>query len=206
VRLDFEDLHGGIKTVYAVYQPLGIIIGEHPPVEVLDFTINSHARELHVQHGWKLVGIGNKDDEEVEELKKNKIPEFKQKDVKEVNELLFEKVEGLPLYPLYIRFQTSMDSLARVVAHKFVHYPLGLEFANEAPIRITEVLKHGAAATVHGESAENKIEKGWFITGIGNKPVGRITNFKEVEHYLKEGLRPLADYRQKQGVIRNVIG
>jgi len=188
VRLDFED-DGELRTVYAHYKPLGIKHDDQAPIVVRGFTVNSYAKVLHVQHGWKLVGIGEKTDEVDNDVRG--------KDIQEVNRLLYQHLKDLPLYALYLKFKTSMSSQDQVVVHKFTDYPLGLEFANESPIRITEVSKDGAAAKV-----DPPVQANWFIIQIGNKDVSKITDFKEVKEYLKEGLLPLAEHKQQQSQQR----
>jgi len=174
VRLDFED-KGTVRTMYAKERPLGIKYGpgKEAPIVVEDFTVNSYARTLGVQRGWKLVGVGETD--------------LKRTDFDQAMNDLAKNMKDLPLHPLRIKFQKSMNNANEVVVHKFTDYPLGLEFANEAPIRVTEVSPDGAASKV-----DPPVEANWFIVQIGEKDVSMITDFKEVRKYLVEGLEPLA--------------
>eukprot|EP00419_Tripos_fusus_P014145 CAMPEP_0172737590 /NCGR_PEP_ID=MMETSP1074-20121228/118036_1 /TAXON_ID=2916 /ORGANISM="Ceratium fusus, Strain PA161109" /LENGTH=1088 /DNA_ID=CAMNT_0013567017 /DNA_START=1 /DNA_END=3267 /DNA_ORIENTATION=- len=174
VRLDFEDDEREKRTIYATERPLGIIHCQEAPIKVHDFTINSHARGKGVHRGWILVGIDGKD--------------VSGSNFEEVNNELTQKMQDLPLRPLRITFYKSLHAFndpGTVVVHKFTDYPLGLEFANEAPIRIAEV-------TADSPADKAKVEKGWFISHIADKDVSMITDFRQVKEYLKEALEPFA--------------
>jgi len=172
LRLDFEE-EGHIHTVYAKWRPLGIKHNFIAPIVAHDFTINSYAKqELNVKEFWKLRRIGD------EELHDN--PNFD-----EVNDKLTNYMKDFPLWPLPIDFRRQHGA-AEVTKVDFVERPLGIEFTNRAPIKVSKVYAASPAAVAG-------VREGWFVTRIGEADVKENSNFREVISFFKEGVQPLDD-------------
>jgi len=184
LQLDFEDHHHShhsghhhdehdyVRTYYALHRPLGIIPREpeqkNGPVVVASFTINSYAKHLGVRLHSKLVAVNGQS--------------VRDKDYETTNAMLASGLAEYEIWPLRIHFQCPDG---RVEPKQFTEHPLGMEFTNEAPIKVSKVMEDSPA---HRE----KVQAGWYIVRIGDMDVGRITNFKEVTGYLKEGVYPLS--------------
>jgi len=134
---------------------------------VAGFTVNSYAKHLGVRLQSKLVGINGQS--------------VRDKDFETTNAMLVSGLAEHSIWPLRINFQCPDG---RVEPKQFTEHPLGVEFTNEAPIQVRKVLEDSPAHAQH-------VEVGWYIVRIGDMEVGRITNFKEVIGYLKEGVYPL---------------
>lgn len=179
LRLDFSDIEkdrNTIRTFYVHWRPLGILHDNKAPIIARGFTVNSYAKTLGVREGWKLTRI---DDTELHDTD----------DFDGVNALLTSYLSDLPLWPLPIAFQVD-DSSHEVHTVKFEEHPIGLEFANEAPIKVCKVLPDSPAEKL-------KIQEGWYIVRIGEMDVGKNTNFREVMGYLKQGVMALVDNGKK---------
>lgn len=167
LRLDFEE-NGEVHTVYAKWRPLGIKHEDVAPIIAHEFTINSYAKDdLGVKKGWKLRRIGD------EELEDN--PNFG-----EVNSKLHDWMKDFPLWPLPMVFSdggVSKDA-------KFVERPIGIEFSNSAPIKVTTVYEGSPAA-------EQGITEGMTVTKIGEADVRDNTDFRKVMEIFYEGVQPL---------------
>mmetsp|Transcript_91653 Transcript_91653/g.285664 ORF Transcript_91653/g.285664 Transcript_91653/m.285664 type:complete len:1020 (-) Transcript_91653:377-3436(-) len=172
LRLDFND-NGAIRTVYAMYRPLGVKHNYMAPIIAHDFTINSYAKqELGVKDSWKLTRIA---DEELNE----------DSNFDRVNSKLSSYMKDFPLWPLPLEFRKSVDGSNTHVI-KFVERPIGLEFSNVAPIQVGKIYPDSPAA-------RQGVEVGWFLTRIGDFDVHENHNFREVMKYFKEGVQPLDD-------------
>jgi len=173
LRLDFQD--DKIKrTVYAKWRPLGIKHNHVAPIISNDFTINSYAKTaLGVKEGWELTRVGD------EELNDNK-------DFEAVNSKLVKHMKDFPLWPLSLEFRKTYTS-GNPVSVPFVERPIGIEFTNRAPIKVSKVYGDSPAACA-------KVKEGWYLTKIGEADVTRSCNFSEVITLLKEGVTPLDDY------------
>uniref|UniRef100_A0A7S4SSD0 Lipoyl-binding domain-containing protein n=1 Tax=Alexandrium monilatum TaxID=311494 RepID=A0A7S4SSD0_9DINO len=170
LRLDFED-GKSVRTVYAKRRPLGIKHQFKAPIVAHDFTINSYARqELGVKDGWKLRRIGD------EELYDN--PNFD-----EVNAKLTHYMKDFELWPLPIDFKKSHNS-PEVQTVEFRTRPIGIEFTNRAPIKVSKIYP-GSPAQAYG------VQEGMFVTRIGDADVNHNTNFREVISHFNEGVQPL---------------
>uniref|UniRef100_A0A7S4SQ79 Uncharacterized protein n=1 Tax=Alexandrium monilatum TaxID=311494 RepID=A0A7S4SQ79_9DINO len=172
LRLDFND-GSTIRTVYAKYRPLGIKHNFVAPIIAHDFTINSYAKQdLQVQDSWELTRIGDED------VTGNN-------NFKHVNDKLTDYMKDFPLWPLPLEFRKALDDPSSTVA-SFVERPIGLEFTNNAPIRVSKIHDNSPAQS-------EGVEVGWFVTKIGECDVHENHSFRDVMKILKEGVKPLDD-------------
>eukprot|EP00419_Tripos_fusus_P009861 CAMPEP_0172669604 /NCGR_PEP_ID=MMETSP1074-20121228/9787_1 /TAXON_ID=2916 /ORGANISM="Ceratium fusus, Strain PA161109" /LENGTH=774 /DNA_ID=CAMNT_0013486405 /DNA_START=16 /DNA_END=2340 /DNA_ORIENTATION=- len=180
LQLDFEDdhnpHHGGdhlyVRTYYAVHRPLGIIPHDaeqrQSPITVARFTINSYAKYLGVRLHSRLVAINGQS--------------VRDEDYDTIDAMLERGLAEYEPWPLRIHFQCPDG---RIEPRKFDEQPLGLEFTNQAPIKVSKVFKDSPAE-------QENVKVGWYIVQVGDMEVRRITNFKRVVGYLQEGVYPLA--------------
>jgi hypothetical protein len=146
--LDFDDGER-IITIFPQYRPLGIKHFNEAPIIVKEFTVNSYAKsELEIQKGWKLVAING------EQL--NETTDFAW-----VSNKLGDYMKEFPLWPLALEFKPKANDY---ITHEFLSRPIGVEFENRAPIRVSSVVK-GSPADAKG------IKPGMLLTKIGQEDV-----------------------------------
>jgi len=173
LRLDFEDEQVK-RTVYAKWRPLGIKHNHVAPIVSNDFTINSYAKmALGVREGWKLTRVA---DEELNDST----------DFDAVNDKLATHMKDFPLWPLNLEFRKTYTT-GTPVRVAFVERPIGIEFTNRAPIKVSKVYGDSPAACLN-------VKEGWYLTKIGEADVTKSSNFTEVITLLKEGVCPLDDF------------
>jgi len=163
--LDF-DTGEEIRTIFPKYRPLGIKHDHEAPIIVKEFTINSYAKsELDIQKGWKLVAING------EQLNDST-------DFGWVSNKLGDYMKDFPLWTLALEFKGKGND---VIMSEFLSRPIGVEFENRSPIRVSSV--------VQGSPADKKgIKPGMLLTKIGQEDVSGKRPYKEVLNLFKEAV------------------
>jgi len=182
LRLGFLDLAGNLRTVTAEYRPLGVIVDEHAALKVTQWTFNSYARHLGVQKGWTIAKVGS-------------VSVDSSTDMVEVKRLLNEGLRPLRLWPLRMDFQVSGETKT----YRFEKRPIGLEFVEQAPIRVKVVYPNSHARELCIRDHDHDGET-WIISRIGSEdlPVNDH-DFHKIYDMLREGTAALDPYDGSEG-------
>merc|ERR1711920_947133 len=110
--------------------------------------MGSYARfGLQIQAGYKLIKIG---DTKIEAGSHSA----------DLESLLNQELLAMPPWPLVLTFNTHSNGTGESVTQEFTQMPIGIDFANSTPVRISTVYPKSPA-----EAAG--IQAGWYITKIG---------------------------------------
>lgn len=175
VPLTFHDKDGNDMTVFALKKPL-MLAYEEPtsrtsktPIKITR-DMDGHGKELGIEVGWTLAGIGYKDITDMP--------------FDDADKLLHEKVNSLP-GAIPMKWVRNNSEIKIVYAY---HHPLGLSFESKLPIIITSE-KAG-----HGQDIGIKV--GWKLLEINYHDVSNKTDFAEVMQMLKDEIQVLPPVAQ----------
>jgi len=157
--LTFVTPSGETFTVFALKKPLQLSYGARQPIKVSKQR-DGHGRELGIEVGWALQGIGYKD--------------VTQMPYEVADKLLHDRVGELP-GAIPLTFKRNNGEVKTTYAYQ---RPLGLAFNQKLPIKITEE-KAG-----HGQDIGIKI--GWELLAVNYIDVQGMKDFDEVSAILKE--------------------
>jgi len=189
VRIDFEDEDGDAHLVFAKYRPLGLILNNNNPRHVSKFTPNSYAKHsLGFARGCTITRIGNE-------------PLDEHADISCISRLLSSNLAPLPVWPITLTFNTAADGSGTSSTASFTETPIGFSYNNTCPIKVNEVYNDSPAH-------EAGVEVGWYLTKIGTELVTETTDFKQAQHWLREGMAGLDkshhQYKRAPGIEANV--
>jgi len=151
--LTFHTQTGEVVSVFALKKPLELSNNKGQPMKIGTLP-DGHAKDLGIEAGWTLSGIGYMD--------------ITQMPYAEADKLLQERVDKLP-FAIPLTFKMNNGKSKTTYAYQ---QPLGLTFDHQLPIKITK--------EEEGHAKHLGIEIGWELLAVNYINLQSMTIFEEV--------------------------